>query len=291
MGDHIRCKTCCLLAVRFASIDFAQGRWKTPGRYYAAMLTSVPSGRDEPVAGARSSKASAVFLSAEWINLVMLNYAIDPGLLSRFVPSGTKLDAFDGRTYLSLIGFEFNRTRLAGVAIPFHGSFEEVNLRFYVRRGERRGVVFIRELVPKRAVAIVARVAFGENYACVPMSHSIGAAEDGAVAAEYSWGSDSARCTMRIEAHQQGFLPAEGALSQFITEHYWGYAAQRNGGCLEYEVQHPRWVVRDAKCAGVSGDATRYYGADFAETLARPPDSAFLAEGSAVTVFKGTRIA
>ncbi|MGA2339892.1 MAG: DUF2071 domain-containing protein, partial [Terracidiphilus sp.] len=118
-------------------------------------------------------KQPGVFLTADWRNLLMFNYAVDPGLLRRFVPTGTELDDFEGRTYVSLVGFEFNRTRVARMAIPFHRSFEEVNLRFYVRRSGRRGVVFIRELVPKFAVAAIARIAFGENYSRVPMSHSI----------------------------------------------------------------------------------------------------------------------
>ena len=185
-------------------------------------------------------RASTPFLTAEWNNVVMLNYEVEAGLLERFVPAGTVLDTFDGRNYLSLVGFEFNHTRIGGIAIPFHQSFEEVNVRFYVRRGGRRGVVFIRELVPKRAVAIVARLAFQENYSCVPMSHCVQAS-----AVEYSWGSGADRCSMRIETDGgAASLPSEGSLPWFITEHYWGYSGQRDGGCLEYEVRHPRWSVQ-----------------------------------------------
>lgn len=231
------------------------------------------------------------FLTAEWKNIVMLNYAVEPSLLDRFVPQGTKLDAFDGKTYLSLVGFEFNRTRICGVSVPFHRAFEEVNLRFYVKRLSKRGVVFIRELVPKYAVAAIARFAFNENYSNVPMSHRYEiTAQDGVVEAEYTWGSGPDQCLMQIETYGPSFLPPEGSVSQFITEHYWGYAAQPDGGCLEYEVQHPRWLVKGAKRAEFSGSVVPGYGAEFADVLARRPDSAFLAEGSAVTVFKGKRI-
>jgi uncharacterized protein YqjF (DUF2071 family) len=231
------------------------------------------------------------FLTAEWKNLVMLNYAVDPLILQKFVPAGTELDCFDDRTYVSLIGFEFNRTRLAGAPVPFHQSFEEVNLRFYVRRNDRRGVVFIRELVPKYAVAAIARFAFGENYSRVPMSHSIRAqAQPEIIYAEFSFGSSADRCSMKIETAGAPGVPGDDSLAQFITEHYWGYAAQRNGSCLEYEVQHPRWRVWEPRSAEFRGDATAFYGAEFARTLSRTPDSAFLAEGSAVTVFKGRRI-
>jgi len=221
----------------------------------------------------------------------MLNYAVDPALLLPLVPSGTELDTFAGDTCVSLIGFEFNRTRIAGVRVPFHQSFEEVNLRFYVRAGSRRGVVFIRELVPKPAVAAVARLAFGENYSCVPMAHALrGDPTTGTVALEYSWGSGPGHCTMQIESSALAFVPTEGSLAQFITEHYWGYSAQSDGGCLEYEVQHPQWRVREAHRAEFSGDAERYYGAGLARVLAGSPHSAFVAEGSTVKVFRGTRI-
>jgi uncharacterized protein YqjF (DUF2071 family) len=225
------------------------------------------------------------FLTAEWNNLLMLNYAVDPSLLESLVPAGTELDAFEGKTYISLVGFEFNRTRVLGFAVPFHQNFEEVNLRFYVRRGLKRGVVFIRELVPLYAVAAMARWAFNENYSCVPMSHRVEAGN-----AEYGWKLGSAGCVMRIETQGESFLPPEGSLSQFITEHYWGYASQKGGGCLEYEVQHPPWSVWNAKSASFSGDVDALYAREFAQVLKREPDSAFLAKGSAVTVFKGTRL-
>ena len=225
----------------------------------------------------------------------MLNYVVDPGLLGPFVPSGTELDDFAGRTYVSLVGFQFNETRFytrfGGFAIPFHRSFEEVNLRFYVRRKEKRGVVFIRELVPKLAIAATARLCYGEKYSCVPMAHRIQAQpEKNTVEAEYSWGAGRRRCAMRLTTTGDSFLPADGSLSQFITEHYWGYATQRDGGCVEYEVQHPRWVVRSAGEVSFSGSAAHFYGAEFSKVLLRPPDSAFLAEGSSVTVFRGSRI-
>ena len=229
------------------------------------------------------------FLTAEWKNLLMLNYAVDPFSLRQYVPAGTELDEFDGKTYVSLIGFEFNKTRVLGRSVPFHQSFEEVNLRFYVKRSGRRGVVFIGELVPKFAVTAIANFVYGERYSCVPMAHRIEIVGERTIA-EYSWGSGSDRSQISAETRSEYYLPQEGSLSQFISEHYWGYASQRNGGTVEYQVEHPQWMVRDAERARFSGDAEKYYGAEFAKVLERPPDSAFLAEGSAVTVFKGARI-
>jgi uncharacterized protein len=236
-------------------------------------------------------KDKTIFLTAEWKDLLMLNYSVDPRLLAPFVPTGTTLDAFDGVTYLSLVGFEFNRTSIFRFPIPFHQSFEEVNVRFYVRRGSKRGVVFIRELVPKRAVAAIARIVYNENYSYTPMSHQVETSPvTGTVKAKHAWGTGADRCRMRIETEGESYIAPEGSVSQFITEHYWGYAAQSDGGCLEYEVQHPQWIVRNAKEASFSGNAAAFYGREIAECLLRKPDSAFLAEGSPVTVYNGMRI-
>ena len=239
----------------------------------------------------RLNRVPDTFLTAEWKHILMLNYAVDPFVLASFVPYGTELDFFEGRTYISLIGFEFNRTRLLGFRVPFHQSFEEVNVRFYVRRGEKRGVVFIRELVPKRAVAAIARWAFNEKYLRVPMTHRIETRPDGDIAkAEFAWRFGLERFVMKAETEGASFLAAAGSESKFITEHYWGYAAQKDGGSLEYEVQHPQWRVWKTKQASFTGDAAGLYGVEVARILARDPDSAFLANGSAVTVSKGTRI-
>jgi uncharacterized protein len=236
-----------------------------------------------------------VFLSAEWRDLVMLNYAVEPRLLCEYVPRGTELDSFGGKTYISLVGFRFLRTKLFGVLpLPFHSNFDEVNLRFYVRRRakdgeERRGVVFIKEIVPKRAVAWLARLAYGENYSRYPMRHRV-SAEDERKVAEYEWRLRSSWAKLHAEGEGDSGFPGEGSLEQFITEHYWGYAAQRDGGTIEYHVMHPQWRVWHGARAGFEGDAAEIYSSAFAEALRRPPDSAFIAEGSPVIVFKGRRI-
>jgi len=223
----------------------------------------------------------------------MLNYEIDPALLGAFVPPGTELDSFEGKTYLSLVGLRFARTKLFGsIAIPFHKNFDEVNLRIYVRRREgselRRGVTFIREIVSLPAVTLVARTVFAENYMTLPLHHAIDLNESGG-SIEYSWTSRQQR--FRIHAQTQGTpsRAAEGSLEQFISEHYWGYA-QRRHSSLEYHVTHDRWRIWRATKAVFEGDGAGLYGLEFGRALAQPPRSAFIADGSPVLVFVGKRI-
>lgn len=234
------------------------------------------------------------FLSAEWRDLVMLNYQVDPELLSSHVPRGTVLDSFDGKTYVSLVGFQFLDTKLLGrFPIPLHRNFEEVNLRFYVRRNagneNRRGVVFIAEIVPKLAVAQIARLVYGENYTCFPMTHSV-ETNRAAKRTEYSWRLKQGWCRLFAQSSAAPAPATEGSLEQFITEHYWGYTAQRSGNSLEYQVAHPPWNVWASSEAGFEGDARGVYGAELGKVLQRRPDSAFIADGSAITVFAGERI-
>jgi uncharacterized protein YqjF (DUF2071 family) len=235
-----------------------------------------------------------VFLTAEWRDLVMLNYEVDPAYLQRLVPAGTELDSFSGKTYASLVGFRFRDTRLRGrFSIPFHSDFEEVNLRFYVRRktnGEsRRGVVFIAEIVGKLAIAKTARWVYGENYVHLRMRHQVNALGSGR-SAEYSWHGAAGTCALRAESPGTASLPAEGSLEQFITEHYWGYSRLRDGSSLEYQVIHPPWRVWNASRAEFTGNPSELYGRDLERVLSHPPDSAFIAEGSRVSVMNGKPI-
>lgn len=234
-----------------------------------------------------------VFLTAEWRYLAMLNYQLDPALLAPYVPAGTELDRFDGKAYVSLVGFRFVSTKILGVPVPFHRNFDEVNLRFYVRRREggvvKRGVVFIQEIVPRRAIAAVARLAYNENYRCLPMAHQI-SCEDGALRVAYAWRLGAIWNRLTVQASGPARAVIDGTAEQFIAEHYWGYSAQPGGGCVEYHVAHPPWRVWDVAHAEFAGDAATLYGAKFASALNVPPDSAFLAEGSSVTVYRGRRI-
>jgi uncharacterized protein YqjF (DUF2071 family) len=237
------------------------------------------------------SHTGKVFLTAEWRDLVMLNYEIDPALLRGFVPQGTELDSFAGKTYVSLVGFRFCGTKYLGrFPLPFHSEFEEINLRFYVRRkvaGEiRRGVVFIAEIVPKLAIAKVARWVYGENYVCRRMQQSSMKDGQGRIL-EYGWKGLAGWCSLRARIEGAPSLPSEGSAQQFITEHYWGYSRQRGGRSFEYHVAHEPWHVWAASQAEFVGNAFDLYGKPFAETISHPPSSTFVAEGSAVSVFTG----
>lgn len=225
----------------------------------------------------------------------MLNYEVEPAVLAPHVPTGTELDLWNGKTLVSVVGFQFWNTRVRGLLIPFHRNFEEVNLRFYVRRraedGWRRGVVFLQEIVPRTAIAFTARALYNEPYIALPMAHRITAASGSVTAVEYSWrlGGRENRVTLSVRGEAQPLRV--GSEAEFITEHYWGYNAQRDGSTMEYRVEHPRWRVYEDCDARLDCDVARLYGRQFCRSLLGKPSSAFLAEGSAVTVYQGVALA
>jgi uncharacterized protein len=235
-----------------------------------------------------------VFLSAEWRDLVMLNYEVDPAILRQYVPRGVELDTFEGRTFVSLVGFQFLHTKLYGfVAVPCHTNFDEVNLRFYVRRREggeiRRGVVFVRELVPRMAIARFARLMYGEKYDSCPMQHRIEHPAE-SIAAEYGWKWRGKQFRLSAQASGAPSRVPEGTLENFITEHYWGYSAKSANETIEYRVSHDPWRVWVSTNASFEGNAEALYGAEFGTVLRSAPDSAFIAEGSPILVHTGRRV-
>jgi hypothetical protein len=212
-------------------------------------------------------------------------------LLTPLLPEGTELDPYDGTDFVSLVGFQFLKTRVLGLPIPFHQNFEEVNLRFYVRtkaaEGWRRGVVFVKELVPRWAIAFVARTVYGEAYSAMPMRHTVTHAP-GSFSAAYEWRRKGQWEALRIGGTAEPAEIGSGTMEEYITEHYWGFTRHGSGSTL-YGVEHPRWRARAAEKCEFQAEVASLYGERFVETLSASPHSAFLAEGSAVTVRRHAR--
>jgi uncharacterized protein YqjF (DUF2071 family) len=220
----------------------------------------------------------------------MLNYEVEPRLLVPLVPAGTELDRHGGLVFLSVVAFRFLNTRIRGFAIPWHRDFVELNLRFYVRRevdGQvRRGVVFIREVVPRLAIAAIARMVYNEPYVSLPMRSRV---DPSPPAVRYEWYVGGRWQTLRARSESEPVIPAAGSHEEFITDHAWGYTRQRDGGTVEYQVEHERWGVRPARDIGIDADLGTLYGDALGAALTTP-DSAFIVDGSPVRVYRPIRL-
>lgn len=227
------------------------------------------------------------FLKAHWQNIIMANYEIDPNILKRFLPIGTELDYFENKTYVSLVGFIFKDTSIFGIPIPFFGTFEEVNLRFYVLRKVgnevRRGVVFINETVPNKIVAKVANKLYKEHYISVPTKHNW-KVDGQSKELNYQWKVENKWNHIGVLADSKKSKMQKGSMEEFIYEHYFGYTKVSNTKTLEYKINHPSWEIHAVKKYDIQCDFGAFYGSEFAPLNSLKPHSVLLAEGSEISV-------
>jgi uncharacterized protein YqjF (DUF2071 family) len=234
-----------------------------------------------------------VFLKAEWRNLIFANYEIDPQILLPYLPYGTELDLWEGKCYVSIVAFEFKETAVLGIKFPFHTNFEEINLRFYVRYNDnnvwKRGVVFIKEIVPKVMITFIANTLYNENYATHRTKYFI-QNTDKQLIIKYEWLNKNKWNMVQAKAStiKQAIVPNTEA--EFITEHYWGYARANAHKTTEYEVVHPSWQIHPIIDFEIDADFVDLYGQAFAFLAYTKPSSVFMADGSEVSVLKGQTI-
>jgi len=227
------------------------------------------------------------FLSARWENLIMANYEVNPDLLKPYLPAGVELDFYGNKTYVSLVGFMFKKTRLFNFPIPLLGTFEEINLRFYVKRTEgniiKRGVVFINETVPYKPVAWLANKLYKEHYISIP-TKSLIAISDSEKNINYEWKINKRWNHISVNATMVNKPMLPLSIEEFIFEHYYGYTKIDSEHSQEYKVNHPRWQVNTVIDHSIDCDFKAMYGNDFSFLNNSQPNSVIVAEGSAVTI-------
>jgi uncharacterized protein len=236
----------------------------------------------------------SIFLKANWENIIMANYAVPIGTLKPFIPQGVELDLYNDKAYVSLVGFMFKNTKLFQVPIPWLGTFEEINLRFYVVRKEdttlKRGVVFINETIPYKVVAWVANKLYKEHYTAIATKHRWNIGKE-IKSIEYRWNVNSHWNSLSMEASTTSELMSSGSFEEFILEHYSGYTKIDDRTTEEYQIRHPRWKVNNVINYRINCDFAKMYGNEFGFLDTAEPDSVFLAEGSGVEVdWKRNRI-
>jgi uncharacterized protein len=224
------------------------------------------------------------FLTASWSNLILVTYRVPRSLLEKRLPSGLEVDTRDNDAFVSLVGFEFFDTRVLGISWPGHRDFAELNLRYYVRRGSERGVVFIREFVPRRAVSIVAKLIYNEPYRTAPLS---GGArnEAGKQNVSYTLQFAGREHTLSVTARKPAFRPEPDSVEHFFKEHQWGFGTSRGGVPTRFLVEHPVWDVYPVSSYDVDLDWQAVYGPEWAFLQGAEPESVILAVGSAVKVY------
>ena len=224
------------------------------------------------------------FLKARWSNLALLNFSVPPEVLEARLPPELTLDWLDGEAWVSLVAFDFLETEVMGVRWPGHVNFPEINLRFYVRCGSERGVVFVREYVPRRAIAWIAKRIYNEPYEAAPMTSRVRKHGE-RIRVEHALHVGGRANTLAVEAIEPPLMVPPGSLEHHFKEHRWGFGTDRAGNTTFYEVEHPPWFVYRLKHVEMDWDWELAYGPEWAFLNGREPDSAVRAVGSEVAVY------
>ena len=231
---------------------------------------------------------SRPFLTARWHNLILAQYAVDEAVIRPFLPPGVEPDRFQDRCFVSLVAFQFLKTKVLGVGWPTFRNFPEWNLRIYARHEGRRGVVFVREFVPQRFVAWVARVVYNEPYRRARLTMAIDDTP-ASLTARYTVDYGGKVHELRATGTKPAIRPGPDSLEHFFKEHSWGYGRTRRGKLIRYEVSHPEWDVCPVTDHHIDVDWAALYGPEWGTMTGRAPDSVVLAAGSEIAVYpKGT---
>jgi uncharacterized protein YqjF (DUF2071 family) len=230
-----------------------------------------------------------IFMQARWENLVMINYEVDANILMPYLPAYTELDRFNNKVLVSVVGFMFTNTKVFGLRWPFHVNFEEVNLRFYVKHFDgtvdKRGVVFISEIVPSPVISFFANALYHEHYTARPMSHKTVVQND-QLSINYNWKHNRKWNNIEVMADASLKNIDKGSEEEFILEHYWGYNKYNAHTTVEYEVEHVTWQIHNINKWQIQCDVASLYGKEFIAPLSATPSSVFLAKGSDIIIRK-----
>ena len=224
------------------------------------------------------------FLTARWADLLLVTYALPADTLRAYLHPALEPDLWSNAAHVSLVAFRFLDTRILGLPIPGHRHFAEINLRAYVRHGSDRGVVFIREFVPRRAIAWVANAWYNEPYATAPITATVNTTPENAARAHFTWRWRGRTHRLAMTGSPDTSLPPRDSDAFLTKEHEWGFGQTRRGNLLRYHVTHPEWPVRTVTALDLEVDYESLYGPGWAFMNTAAPVSTIYAVGSPVTV-------
>lgn len=234
-----------------------------------------------------------IFMTARWDYLLMLNYEVPAEILKPYVPPHVELDLWQGKAVVSMVGFQFNDTKVFRLRWPMHTHFEEINLRLYVKHWDgrewKRGVAFVSEIVPRPMIAYIANALYNEHYHAMPTRHKL-TETNKTIEVQYEWKYRKSWNSLQVSADCKPAAILPGSEEEFILEHYWGYNELNPRTTIEYQVEHPTWKTFAIKNFKADFDIEGLYGKEFVPYLSEAPQSVVLARGSEVTIRKPRKI-
>ena len=235
--------------------------------------------------------------AAEWREIVVINFEIDPKLLRNFIPPKTELDFFNETSFVTLMARACKNVKPYGWPIVFAKSIDQILLRFYVKRkvGDtwRRGVCLIRDYLPKRKASFFLNWMFKHSFTQVPIKRTSSNFESGLPTqlptVEYQWTTGDYVNHIKVNARSQMRQQEQETKESFVLDHHYGYTV-KEGKTYEYYVEYSPWAMWDAQSGSFDCDTENVFGRPFVRALKQRPASVFLARGSDVIIYRPTEI-
>lgn len=227
-----------------------------------------------------------LFLKARWENLILASYRVNPDLLLEYLPKELELDTINQDAFMSLVAFNFIDTKVKGIKVPFHINFPEINLRFYVKEASkgRRGVIFVREFVPRFFISFFANTLFNENYSSIPMKCILDKNPD-EINCRHEIKYKETSYYINLTVENKTFVPPNGSKEHFFKEHEWGFGRTRKGATLVYRVEHPFWKIYPVTKFEHNFDFGTIYGDKWNFLNNEKPCNVTFARGSEIKVY------
>jgi len=202
-------------------------------------------------------------LTMDWEDLAFLHWPVAASALQPLLPPGLEVELYDGSAWLGVVPFRMARTRLRWLPpLPTTHAFPELNVRTYVRSGDRAGVWFFSLDACSPLAVAGARALFRLPYFAATMQCE---RLDGSVV--YASGrrdrrAPAATFVARWRSTGSAFRAPAGSLPHFLTERYCLFTASGNGRPRCVEIAHAPWQLSPAAVEIATCDMTRLLGFD-----------------------------
>lgn len=197
-------------------------------------------------------------MTQSWHDLLFAHWPVNATELRRLVPRALDLDLFEGQAWLGIVPFYMTNVRLRWTPpLPWLSAFAELNVRTYVRVGDRPGIYFFSFDAGRRLAVAAARRFLNLPYVTATMT--VESLEDDV---RYDSRREEHPAVFRAEYGPvaPAFEAPRGSLEYFLTERYCLYNLNRRRETYRLDIHHPPWQLQPARVAIAANTMARAAG-------------------------------
>jgi uncharacterized protein len=185
-------------------------------------------------------------MTQTWNDLLFAHWPVEVSALQALVPAAFSIDTFQSQAWLGVVPFHMTNVAPRFVpALPGISAFAELNVRTYVRVGDKPGVYFFSLDAANPLAVQTARTLLNLPYYTAAMRVDV---KDRDVRYASRRSSEPAA---QFQGAYRGLgdvrAPLPGTLEYFLTERYCLYAVEHGGSPYRLEIHHPPWPLESAQ--------------------------------------------